>query len=454
MKEVHKLLLVNPTAPQWQVTSGKGPRRGTKTFRFSMLPSLYVAASLPPDVKAQIIDEDVEPIDFNTDAEIIGISFMTFNAPRAYEIADRFRNEHGKTVIFGGYHPTFMPEEAERHADAICIGEAEPNMKHIIVDYRLGRLQKRYCNGLADVSQLPQLNRNLIDKSQYITPWAIQATRGCPHHCSFCSVSAFHRHNHRPRPIDAVIEELRGMGKHVLFMDDNLVGQPEYAKELFARMIPLKKIWFGQGGINVAYDDEMRRLAEASGCHGMFIGFESLSEDNLRDYHKRYNKASEYKKVVKVLHDSGIAVFAGFVFGLDHDQANVFRTTLEFLHESQIDLLQATIQTPFPGTPLFKEMDRKGRIFCKDWTRYDFTQVVFEPTHMSRYTLKHGCDWLRSHFYSQPAIWRRIYRAAGYMPAYLAFASVGITNYHYRTRCVVNHIAESGKHYRGPVDAA
>jgi radical SAM superfamily enzyme YgiQ (UPF0313 family) len=247
MKDKLKFLLVNPTAPQWQVKPGRKPRRSTKTFRFSMLPSLYVAASLPPDVETQIVDEDIEPIDFDSDADIIGISFMTFNAPRAYEIADRFRKEKNKTVIFGGYHPTFMPDEAAPHADAVCIGEAEPNMGRIIDDYRAGKLQKSYYNGLADVDKLPILNRELIDKSQYITPWALQATRGCPHHCTFCSVSTFHQHSHRTRPVEAVLEELRCMGKYVLFMDDNLVGHHEYAKELFSRMIPLKKTWFGQG---------------------------------------------------------------------------------------------------------------------------------------------------------------------------------------------------------------
>ena len=448
MRDKLKFLLVNPTAPQWQVTPGKKPRRSTKTFRFSMLPSLHVAASMPPDVETQIIDEDIEPINFDSDADIIGISFMTFNAPRAYEIADKFRKEKGKTVVFGGYHPTFMPDEAASHADAICIGEAEPNMPQIINDYRVGKLQKFYYNGLADLNKLPILNRDLIDKSQYITPWALQATRGCPNRCTFCSVSTFHQHNHRTRPIEAVLDELRCMGKYVLFMDDNLVGHHEYAKELFSRMIPLKKTWFGQGGINIAYDDELRQLAAASGCHGMFIGFESLSEDNLRDSHKRFNKSSEYKQIIKILHDSGIGVFAGFVFGMDNDRPDVFKTTLDFLHESGIDLLQATIQTPFPGTPLFDQMDKEGRIFCKDWSRYDFTQVVFEPNHMSRYTLKHGCDWVRSNFYSQPAIWRRVMRAFGCMSPLLAIACIGITNYNYRTRCVVNHIMESGKHFR------
>ena len=172
-----KFVLINPTSPLWRVNSNQKPVNHS-VFRFSMLPSLYVAASLPRHVQTQIIDEDVEPIDFDTDADIIGVSFMTYNAPRAYEIGDRFRAK-GKAVIFGGYHPSFMPEEAIQHSDAVCIGEAEYNIPNMIADFQNGGMQQFYKSGLVDLADLPHLNRNLIKRNAYVTPNAIQATRGC-----------------------------------------------------------------------------------------------------------------------------------------------------------------------------------------------------------------------------------------------------------------------------------
>jgi radical SAM superfamily enzyme YgiQ (UPF0313 family) len=193
-----------------------------------MLSSLYVAASMPPYVDTQIIDEDVIPIDFEVDADLIGISFMTYNAPRAYEIADRFREDKGKPVIFGGYHPTLVPEEAIQHADSVCLGDAEPNARHIIEDFAAGRLKTFYRSEPMPLASLPIPRRDLIRKRDYAPIEMVQATRGCRRRCTFCSVAAFQQSRFRSRPVPDVIGELRTLGPRVLFMDDCITGDRDY----------------------------------------------------------------------------------------------------------------------------------------------------------------------------------------------------------------------------------
>ncbi len=410
-----KFVLINPASPLWRAERGKRPP-SSRFFRFSMLPSLSVAASMPPYVETQIIDEEVEPINFETDADLIGISFMTYNAPRAYEIADRFRNEKGKPVIVGGYHSSFLPEEAIQHADAVCIGDAEPNVPHMIEDFMNGALKPFYHSQADSLVGLPIPSRHLIDRKNYAPVNVIQATRGCPYRCSFCSVAAFHHYRLRTRPVEEVIDELRGLGRYILFMDDNLIGDPDYAKDLFAAMIPLRKFWFSQCSTRIASDAELLDLASRSGCHGLFIGFESFSQLGLRSWKKYVNVGKDYLDVVQKLHALGIAVFAGFVLGSDSETPDVFEQTLQFLLEANVDLLQATRLTPFPGTPLFDEMDRQGRIFDRDWSHYDFTHVVFEPTHMSCATLDIGVAWVRREFYTRSHIMGRLWRSLSYLP--------------------------------------
>ncbi len=440
-----KFDLISPTASIWRAQR-KGKTRGPRVFRFSMLPSLAVAASMPPGVETRIIDENVEPVDFDTDADLIGISFMTFNAPRAYEIAARFR-DRGKTVIFGGFHPTFLPYEAIAHCDAVCVGEAEYNVPRMIEDFRAGQLRPIYRSERVDLADLPATPRNLLQPKRYLTPNVLQATRGCPYRCKFCSIAAFHGYEIRTRPVEAVIDELRGMGRQVVFMDDNIIGDRDYALNLFEAMIPLGKKWFSQCGIHMADDEELLRLADRSGCGGLFVGLESLSQENLSRWTKGPNRAAEYVGQVQKLHESGIAVYAGFVFGSDGDSPDVFQRTLDFLDEAQVDALQATRLTPFPGTPLFEEMDQAGRIFDKDWSHYDFGHVVFEPLHMSRETLDLGVAWISREFYSRRRVMRRLVGELSYLaPSSILRGSVPL-NLGYRARFGRNGTLEKGARF-------
>lgn len=412
-----------------------------------MLPSLYVAASMPAYVNTRIIDEDIEPVNFDTDADLIGVSFMTYNAPRAYEIADQFRAQ-GKSVIFGGYHPTFMPDEAIQHADSICLGEAELNIPRMIDDYQANRLERFYKSELVNLDTLPILNRSLINKKAYFISNVLQATRGCHHRCTFCSVAPFHQYKIRNRPIGKVLEELKSMGRYILFMDDNLTLDREYAKELFTQMIPLKKRWFSQCGVGITEDDELLHLLGKSGCRGLFIGFESLSQKSLGAWKKHCNRKRDYLEVVRKLHKKGIAICAAFVFGCDEDDRDVFATTLDFLLEANVETIQSTRLTPFPGTPLFEQMKSEGRIIDKDWSHYDFFHVVYQPLYMDPETLNLGTAWLQKEFYSYKNISRRIRKAIAYLSPDTILRVVLPVNLGYRYKLSSYGAFEMGKSFQ------
>ena len=303
---------------------------------------------------------------------------MTYNAPRAYELGDRFR-ALGKTVIFGGYHPSLLPEEALQHADAICIGEAEATLPALMEDYVKGTLQPVYKSCLVDLATLPRPDRSLLQSRKYITLNAMQATRGCYNHCSFCSVAAFNRYQLRTRPVADVIDEMKTLGSYILFMDDNITLNREYALELFEAMIPLRKNWFSQSSISIAFDTELLEMAVRSGCQGLFLGFESLSQASLQSWKKEVNRRKGYFEVAHKLHFYGIQIFGAFVFGSDEDTPDVFADTLDFLLDANIETLQATRLTPFPGTPLYRTLDAQGRIFDTNWSHYDFFHVVYQP---------------------------------------------------------------------------
>jgi radical SAM superfamily enzyme YgiQ (UPF0313 family) len=442
MKRI-KFVLINPTSATRRAQAG-GRTRGSHFLRYSMLSSLSVAASMPPYVETKIIDEEIEPIDFEVDADVIGISFMTYNAPRAYEIADRFRHEKKKPVIFGGYHPTFMPEEASQHADAVCIGEAEGNVPQMMEDFATGALKQFYRSEPVNLAGLRRPNPALIRKKDYAPVDVLQATRGCCYQCNFCSVSAFHHHRFRTRPVAEVIDELKSIGRYVLFIDDSITGDREYARQLFTEMIPLGKRWFSQCNIGIADDENLLHLASRSGCQGLFIGFETLTEAGLRSWKKRANLGKDYLAAVRKIHAAGIGICAAFVFGGDADTPDVFERTLEFLLEANIETLQATRLTPFPGTSLFVELDRQGRIFDKDWSHYDFDHVVFEPLHMRRETLDSGVAWVLRQFHSRRRVARRVLKSLQYLNPVIALGGVLPINLGWRHRLAVEGNLQQG----------
>lgn len=408
-----KFVLINPTADFLRAKRNRKPRFKNKYFRFSMLPSLYVVASMPDWVESRIVDEDIEPIDFDIDADIIGLTLMSAVAPRGYEIADRFRKS-GKTVILGGYHPSSMIEEALQHCDSICVGEAESNVPTMMEDWRRGQLKKVYDLGRADLRNLPLPPRGLIHRGSYVLADAVQATRGCANRCSFCTICSMYKHQHRTRPVSEVVREVKGLGRYIMFVDDNLTYDREYAIALFKALTPLKKTFFGQTSITIAYDDELLKAAVDCGFKALFMGLESLSKEALKEDQKGFLEPEEYPGLIKKLHENGIMIMASVVFGHDNDTKEVFDRTLRFLLENNVDTLQATVLTPLPGSDLFDKWNRTGRIVDRDWTKYDYSHVVFEPKLMTKKDLEAGHGHVLTEFYSWKNILKRGWKMRKY----------------------------------------
>lgn len=407
-----KIMLVLPAAAHLRVTADSPcvPRR--KMLRFSVLPLTTVAALTPPHHEVRICDENVQTLDLDADIDVVGISFMTALAPRAYEIADEFRRR-GKVVIAGGYHPTLCPNEAAGHFDAVVVGEAENSWPKVLADIQAGSLRPIYAGcGPADPASIPQPRRDLTAASarHYATVNAVQAGRGCIHGCRYCSIAAFHGRNYRHRPVESILAELRNVPRCFMFVDDNIIADPDFARELFRRMLPLKKRWVSQCSIRIADDPELLDLAHRAGCQGLFIGVETLSETNLASVGKQFNRAADYEKRINTIRRSGIGVQAGIIVGMDGDDPGVFARTLRFLDRAGIDAIQLNILTPLPGTPLFEEFDRAGRITDRDWSHYDFRHCVIRPIRMSAADLQAGADWLYHEYYRPWRIIRRTWR--------------------------------------------
>ncbi len=429
-----KIILISPAKDNLRVTEIGGKPKGHNFFRFSMLSLLYVAGCTPRDIELKLVDEHIEAIDFDERADLVAISFMTGLAPRAYQIADEFRRRKVK-VAFGGFHATFVAEEALRHADSVCVGEAEGTWPDLIEDLRTGNLKSMYkAEGRAKLQNLNLPRRDLLKRKYYAPIEAVQIGRGCKHRCDFCSVTAFYKNLYCARPVEEVIKEIADIkNKHIIFVDDNIIADPEYAKKLFQAMAPLKKKWVSQASISIANDLELVRLAKRSGCIGLFIGLETLAESNLKLMKKQFNETQAYERGIEILHRHGIGVEAAIVFGFDDDDKKVFERTLNFLDRNNVEAIQVSILTPLPGTPLFKKMGDERRIIDYNWENYDYRHVVIRPKLMNKDELQAGADWVISRFYSPWRLAKRVFRSIGYLGLRNALVFCFSVNFAYLT---------------------
>lgn len=381
-----------------------------KDIWFARLTLTTLAALTPAGIEVKITDENVEPIDFDEDVELVGITGMVMHAKRAYEIANRFR-ERAIPVVMGGPHASSCSLEAKEHVDSVVVGEAEPVWPGLINDLQEGSLKpfyrgETYCS----MRDLPPPRLDLLRKEAYMTVNCVQTTRGCPHQCDFCHVTHFFGKTYRCRPVDEVVQEVERLsGEFIVFVDDNIAGNRQHARELFNRLKPLKKKWAGQASLTLARDPELLGLAAESGCVSLFIGMESLSPENLKEMNKAFNRAHQYEEALRALHDHDIMVLAGFIFGLDHDDEGVFERTLRFCERNRIELPSFFILTPLPGTPLFQRMESEKRLLHKDWSKYNGATVVFRPRLMTEETLQRGFNWLCKEGYSWSSIVKRVF---------------------------------------------
>jgi len=381
-----------------------------KNIWFARLTLTTLAALTPPDIDVKITDENVEPVDFDEDVDLVGVTGMLMHAPRAYQIAERFR-QRGIPVVMGGPHASSLPLEAKEHVDAVVIGEAENVWEGLIEDASKGGLKPFYrADAFCSMEKLPFPRLDLLRKDAYMTVNCVQTTRGCPHQCDFCHVTHFFGKTYRCRPVDEVIEEVKRLeGDFLVFIDDNIAGNRRYAKELFTRLKPLKKQWASQASMTLTRDPELLKLAAESGCVSLFIGVESLSPENLKDVNKSFNQVHQLEEAMKAVHDHDIMVLAGFIFGLDHDDEGVFERTLRFCERNRIELPTFFLLTPLPGTALFQRMESEGRLLHKDWGQYNGATVVFKPSLMTEETLQRGFNWACKEGYSWGSIFKRVF---------------------------------------------
>lgn len=381
-----------------------------RALRYAPLTLTTLAAMVPEELDADVIiqDEGVEPLDFDFEADLVGMTAITGTALRAYKIADELR-VRGHTVVLGGVHPTLLPEEAGQHADAIVTGYAEQAWPALLRDFAANRLQSRYHYPSGRQLSVPIARRDLLKKNRYATVNSIEATRGCPHKCEFCVVPTAWHGIYAHRAVEEVIAELRTFkGRHALFIDLSPVEDVEYAKALYRAMIPLKIRWLGLATTRLAEDLELLQLAARSGCKGVLIGFESVSQNTLDGTSKHFHAADRYGEYVRRLHDHGIGIQACFVYGFDDEDESVFERTVEFVDRTKIDLPRYAVATPFPGTPLYRRLEAQGRLLHRNWSLYDVEHVVFEPQLMTPERLQEGLQWSWEQSYSWRSFFHRL----------------------------------------------
>ncbi len=383
----------------------------------SQLTLPLIAALTPGEHEVIIVDENVEPIDFDRGADLVGITCLTPTAPRAYQIADQFRLR-GAKVVLGGVHPSLMPDEAAAHADAVVIGEAEETWPQLLADFEDGGLKPRYSADVKpDLSGLPIPRRDLVKAKAYLNIPKVETSRGCPFRCSFCSTTVFYGPRMRFRPVEDVVNEVKAARhRFVFFTDNNITANKKYAKRLFEALTPLGIYWLSQGSIDMADDDELMELAERSGCAGMLVGFESLSEENIASMGKNAsNRVAEYEEKIRKFHAHRIGLIGCFVFGFDGDDKSVFAKAVNFIKNNNIDCPQLTVLTPYPGTVLRTQLEAEGRILHSRWEKYDVGNVVFQPRQMTAAELQAGYNWACEQLYSTRAILKRGARSLSYM---------------------------------------
>jgi radical SAM superfamily enzyme YgiQ (UPF0313 family) len=385
----------------------------------------YLKALTPPEHQVSFVDELFHDIDVNSDADLIGLTAMGPQIARAYDLADYFRSR-GKKVVMGGSWVSLDPEEALLHCDAVVKGEAELVWKQLLDDVVAGQdiRGKIYHSekwhsmvGLPkfDYTTLPLFLPHKFKTSPFYRVyfhWPVLASRGCPHPCEYCSVQTYYDRTFRSRPVEEVVEDIETIkklgGRRILILDDNPIGNIKYAKELFKAMIPLKIEWVSQMTINIARNDELLDLAAKSGCRSLSIGLESVSQQNLEDINKGFNRAPRFEEDLKKIRAKGIQVIALMMVGLDGDDTTSFDRTLDFLVDNKLTFLKLFTPCPYPGTKYYRDLEQAGRILTKQWNRYDYGSPLVRPTHMTPEQMMEGFNYVYNNFYSLKNIFRRM----------------------------------------------
>ncbi|HUQ88084.1 MAG TPA: radical SAM protein [Vicinamibacterales bacterium] len=393
--------LTEATSPYW------------RPIKYSLFPPLglaTLAAYLDPNLEVTLQDEHVEPLDLEDDPDLVIIQVYITNAYRAYRIADHYRRK-GAHVALGGLHVTSLPDEAAPHADTIFLGPGEDTFPQFLRDLAAGIPQRRYESRLRTIENIPPIRRDLIKRQRYLVPNSIVVSRGCPHHCTFCYKDAFFeggRSFYTQTVDDALAEIARLPGRHLYFLDDHLLGNRRFSRELFTGMRGMNRVFQGAATVDSILRDDTIELAAAAGLRSLFVGFETLSNSSLQGAGKKQNLGRDYRAVIQRLDDLGIMINGSFVFGLDGEDRDVFKRTVDWAVTSGITTATFHILTPYPGTQLHAEMSAHQRLTSNNWDLYDTRHVVYRPSGITPAALKAGYDWAYEEFYR----WGNIFTAA------------------------------------------
>jgi radical SAM superfamily enzyme YgiQ (UPF0313 family) len=394
--------LVEATSPYW------------RPIKYSLFPPLglaTLAAYLCPDDVASLVDEHVAPLILDDAPDLVVIQVYITNAYRAYRIADHYR-QRGAYVCLGGLHVTSLPEEAAPHADTVFLGPGEQTFPQFLADFRRRNPQPMYASTSGrTLDRVPPIRRDLIRRASYLVPNSIVVTRGCPQHCDFCYKDAFFQGGkgfYTQRVDDALAEIQRLPGRHLYFLDDHLLGDRRFSEALFAGMRGMGRLFQGAATVDSILRGNLIEHAVEVGLRSIFVGFETLTPENLKRSNKRQNLGRDYKAVADRLHALGVMINGSFVFGMDDDGEDVFRRTVDWAIEHGITTATFHIQTPYPSTRLHAQMLRENRITTNNWDLYDTRHVVYRPAQLSGEQLKRGYDWAYREFYR----WGNIARAS------------------------------------------
>ncbi|MCU1303965.1 MAG: Radical domain protein [Candidatus Sulfotelmatobacter sp.] len=418
--EPHYALLINPFYPK-DANASFGKHVLTPTLALTSF-----AATTPAHWRVEYFDEnllDGRP-PFNPLPQVVGITVHLTFARRAYELADWYR-DRGSKVILGGLHVLSCPDECSPHADALALGDGVQLWPKILKDVENNALQPRYAATYEnDYRDDPPPMRSILPRHGFLTTTSLIATRGCHNRCGFCFLATDGlRMPYRMRYPQQVVDEFKADAQpYAVFIDNNLGSRRDYLHALCSALQPLNKIWSAAVTIDITDDPSLIRHMALAGCTGVFVGFESLSDDNLAAAHKKTPKTSDYSRRVQILHDHGIQVNGSFVLGFDHDRKDVFARTAGWIEENRLECATFHILTPYPATPLFRQMEAEGRLLHRDWNLYDTAHAVFQPRHMSPEELEHGYAWIYQRLFSHLSIWRRRPQDWQAVPLYLAMS--------------------------------
>lgn len=393
-----------------------------KTLMSPSLALLTLINLTPSKHQIFIVNENIEEIDFQADVDLVAISVTVDVFNRAIEISKKFRSRH-IPVIAGGIHISSCPDMAMEHFDTLAIGMAERIWQAILKDIENGCLKKTYSD-MENISgeEIVSPAYEKIDANKYFYTNILSTSRGCPFKCDFCYNSSNGAPNHIKRPITNVINDIKALNrKHIMFVDDNFIGDIKWAKEFCKEIIPMNLKWNCAVSANILNNLELLDLMKAAGCQSLFIGFESINFDSISSVHKVQNNIKDYGKLINEIHKRGMMVNASLVFGLDDDDETVFKTTLDWMVKQKVETVTSHILTPYPGTKLYASLSADNRIIDNDFSHYNTAHVVYQPKKLTPEQLYNGYLWFYREFYSLKNILKRLPRNKKQWPAYFLF---------------------------------